>query len=166
MNKSILIQASARSNGDTRIASNYIIKSYGVDFMDLKTKNIDAFDYELEDRKDDFLPSIEFIVGNYDNLIFISPVYWYTMSGILKNFMDRITDLLKWHKDTGRKLRGKNMGIISSCNDDDVDSRFAYPFESSCDYLGMNYLGHCHVWIESKKLTSESINRLDRYFNN
>ncbi len=47
------------------------------------------------------------IVDKYDVLIFATPVYWYSMSGIMKVFFDRITDLLTIKKDIGRKLKGK-----------------------------------------------------------
>ena len=35
-------------------------------------------------------------------IIFVTPVYWYAMSGRMKVFFDRWTDLLKIDKDTGR----------------------------------------------------------------
>ena len=53
------------------------------------------------------------IISKYDTIIFATPVYWYSMSGILKVFIDRITDLLTIEKELGRKLRGKKMAVVS-----------------------------------------------------
>ncbi|MCP4458779.1 MAG: NAD(P)H-dependent oxidoreductase [Cytophagales bacterium] len=36
-----------------------------------------------------------------------TPVYWYSMSGIMKVFLDRIYDVLTIEKELGRKLHGK-----------------------------------------------------------
>ena len=58
-----------------------------------------------------FLPTIKELNSKYDTWIFVTPVYWYSMSGQMKIFLDRITDLLKWHKDEGRKIRGKVNGF-------------------------------------------------------
>lgn len=70
------------------------------------------------------------------------------MSGLLKNFLDRITDCLKSEKETGRKLRGKNLVIISCGSEEAEVEGFFVPFQLSAEYLGMNYCGHVHTWIE------------------
>jgi multimeric flavodoxin WrbA len=54
----------------------------------------------------------------------VTPVYWYTMSGIMKVFFDRFSDLLRIEKDLGRKLRGKSMAVIS-CGADEIRRFFA-----------------------------------------
>ena len=76
-------------------------------------------------------------------------VYWYSMSGLMKAFFDRITDCLKIEKETGRKLRGKYMAAISCGSDDNEVEGFFVPFQKSADYLGMTYVGNIHTWIES-----------------
>lgn len=162
--KTILLQASARSQGDTYEVSAFIIGNYNIDFLDLKTKAIGQYDYAHANKSDDFIPIMKDISKNYQNIIFITPVYWYTMSGLLKVFLDRITDLLTIEKDVGRKLRGKNLGIISSCNDDDIKPEFEMPFKESASYLGMQYLGHIHTWVEDKKINPVAEERIIKYF--
>ena len=66
------------------------------------------------------------------------------MSAIMKVFFDRISDLIRIEKETGRKLRGKKIGVISNSHDDETDESFYIPFQKSADYLGMEYLGHTH----------------------
>lgn len=70
------------------------------------------------------------------------------MSSTMKTFFDRITDCLKIEKETGRKLHGKIMAAISCSSDDVKNESFFITFEKSAGYLGMNYFGHIHIWIE------------------
>lgn len=46
-----------------------------------------------------------------DNIVFATPVYWYAMSGRMKIFFDRFTDLLYTHKSIGKNLKGKKLFI-------------------------------------------------------
>jgi multimeric flavodoxin WrbA len=127
----------------------------GFDVIDLRSKKIGHYDYEYQNTQDDFLPLMEEIVENYDVIIFGTPVYWYSMSGIMKNFFDRITDCLKIRKDIGRKLRGKHMGMISCGADADLKEGFVMPFKESANYLGMHYVGDIHTWIENDLIPKE-----------
>jgi multimeric flavodoxin WrbA len=153
--KRVIVQGSSRSIGNTNQIALVLKKYLKCDFIDLNTKNIGQYDYKQCNRDDDFLSTIREIV-EYDLIIFITPVYWYAMSGIMKTFFDRITDCLKIEKETGRKLRGKNMAVIS-CGSDNIEIEgFFTPFKKSAEYLGMNYSGNVHTWIE-ENLPSETI---------
>ena len=66
------------------------------------------------------------------------------MSGIMKVFFDRFSDLIRIEKETGRLLRGKNMAVISNSHDNELEYDFYIPFKKSADYLGMKYLGEKH----------------------
>ena len=162
-NKTIIIQGSSRSNGDTRQVVDYVRQQIGCDFVDLRTKDISHYDYEYNNRYDDFLPLVQGIVNRYDTLIFATPVYWYSMSGIMKDFFDRISDLLEIDKPTGRKLWGKNMAMLSCSGANDRIEGFSIPFIESAKYLGMNYLGDVHAWVEEGKLAATAKENLDRF---
>ena len=88
------------------------------------------------------------LIDNYDVLILATPVYWYSMSAIMKTFLDRFTDLLTIEKDLGRKLRGKGMAVISCSNGGNLGDYFWLPFSKSASYLGMIYLGDLHTNIQ------------------
>ncbi len=154
--RGVIIQGSSRTEGNTHKISTYIQEKTGFDIIDLKSKNISHFDYEFKNQDDDFMPLMREIVSNYDIIIFTTPVYWYSMSGIMKIFFDRITDCLKVEKEIGRKLRGKSMGVISCGSDSELKKGFEMPFEESANYLGMHYLGHFHTWLD-KELISETL---------
>ena len=150
MNKTVIIQGSSRSYGNTNTILKYINTIENYDIIDLYDKNIGHFDYEFNNKNDDFLPLIKSVIEKYDTIIFATPVYWYAMSGVLKVFFDRLSDLLYVEKDLGRKLRGKNMGMISCGSGPGLKDEFSMPFKESANYLGMKYLGDVHTWIETE----------------
>jgi len=159
--KGIIIQGSSRSAGSTYKVAQVLKAQLDFDILNLCEKNIGHFDYEFRNQQDDFLPTIKEIVEKYEVIIFATPVYWYTMSGLMKNFFDRISDCLKIEKDTGRKLRGKSMATISCSGDPSVVEGFFIPFQKSADYLGMHYLGNIHTWLdEGKDISDEVLKRI------
>lgn len=155
MNKTVILQGSSRSDGDTNKIVNYFAKRNNVNVIDLNTKVIGHYDYEYKNANDDFMPLITEIITNYDTIIFATPVYWYTMSGIMKAFFDRISDVIRTEKDLGRQLRSKNMAMISTSNSDDLVSGFNMPFVESANYLGMTYLGDIHTWVENDSIPND-----------
>ena len=163
MNSTVIIQGSARSNGDTHTIVNELNKNNQFDVIDLKTKNIGHYEYDYSNAEDDFLPLMKEVIAKYDTIIFATPVYWYSMSGILKAFFDRISDLLHYKKDLGRQLRGKNMAMISNNNYDDLKEGFNMPFKESATYLGMNYLGDVHTWVEDGNIPHIAKERIDSF---
>lgn len=163
MTTKVIIQASSRSNGNTRTIVNYLNKNHQFDVIDLKTKNIGHFDYDFENVDDDFLALMETIISKYDTIIFATPVYWYSMSGILKVFFDRLSDLLKTHKHLGRQLKGKSMGMISNSGANDLKNGFAMPFVESATYLGMQYVGDVHTWFTDDQINAEAKELIDTF---
>jgi len=136
-------------------------------FLFITTKNIGHFNYEFKNTDDDFIPLMEDIISKYDTIIFATPVYWYSMSGILKVFFDRLSDLLHYKKELGRQLRGKKMAMISNSGENDLRNGFTMPFIESAKYLGMEYLGDIHVWFtkDGKEIHADALKRLDDFKN-
>ena len=144
-NKKVIILGSSRSKGNTANSIVAISEKHNIDVIDLNNYTISYYDYESKNLNDDFLPLIKSIIEKYDTLIFATPVYWYNMSGIMKVFFDRFSDLIRVEKETGRKLKGKNMFVISNSHSDSIDASFYIPFQKSAAYLGMNYTGERHL---------------------
>ncbi len=96
---------------------------------------------------------------NYQTLILASPIYWYSMSGIMKTFLDRFTDLITIQKDMGRQLKGKNVYLLSSFGGTHTPC-FEDPFILTCQYFGMNYLGGSFVQNndnDDKEITARNV---------
>ena len=156
-NKKVIIQGSSRSKGNTANSITAISEKYNIDVIDLNNYSFSYYDYDSNNLNDDFLPLITSIIKKYDTLIFATPVYWYNMSGIMKVFFDRFSDLIRVEKETGRKLRGKNMFVISNSHSDEIDASFYIPFQKSADYLGMNYTGEIHLNADKLKIENKII---------
>ena len=164
MSKNLLIVGSARRNGNTHKLATYLATNADFDLIDLLDYNIGHFDYTHQNANDDFIPLMRSITTKYNTFIFATPVYWYAMSGLMKTFFDRISDLLKTEKDLGRTLRGKSMGMISCSDRDDRNKHFAEPFELTADYLGMTWLGDAHGFLNVEgELSLEVSRRLDKF---
>jgi len=161
MKKGVIIQGSARINGDTSTYVQQLKAMSGFEVVDLKAYKIGHFDYEFKNKDDDFHPLIKRLLTNFDIFVFATPVYWYSMSGHTKVFLDRISDLLQIDKETGRLFRGKAMAVLSVSGQDDVDTSFYVPFNQSAVYLGMRYLGKCHAFTDGED--SEIETRLKRF---
>jgi multimeric flavodoxin WrbA len=163
LNKGIIIQGSSRSEGDTSKIVSVFKAETDFDVVDLRKLNIGHFDYEFKNRDDDFIELFKNIVTNYNVIIFVTPIYWYSMSGLTKVFFDRISDFLKLEKDYGRQLRGMEMASVSSSNDSRFYDGFEMPFKNSADYLGMNYKGHLHTWVEDGVVPKDVKNNINEF---
>lgn len=161
--KKVIIQGSARGDGNTHKVSAALQKLLGCDIINLNEKEIGHYDYEYNNQDDDFPPLIKEIADKYELLIFASPVYWYTMSGRMKVFFDRISDTIRIDKETGRKLRGKNMAVLSCGYGDNEIEGFFLPFQHSAKYLGMNYMGDIHTWVQTEELATDVKERINAF---
>lgn len=160
-NKRVIIVGSSRSNGNTSKIATEISNQINADIIDLRNYSISYYDYENNNGSDDFLPLIKSILEKYDTLIFATPVYWYSMSGIMKVFFDRFSELIKGEKELGRKLKSKNMYVISNSDKEQLDYDFYLPFRLTAGYLGIKYLGNEHLSYKNIKNNNNIITILD-----
>lgn len=160
----LIIQGSSRNDGDTTEMVNTLTRLSGWDLIDLNDYRIGYYDYEHLNRKDDYLPVMKRIIPNYDTLVMATPVYWYAMSGIMKVFFDRFTDLLTIEKELGRQLRGKKMAVISCSIGNHLGETFWLPFSETAQYLGMEFLGGVHTLAgaDNQQIIDEFISRVEK----
>ncbi len=152
----IVIVGSSRLSGDTAQVVK-TIEQFGWRSIHLLEYSIGEYDYEHLNQNDDFLPLIRDIVENYNAIVLATPVYWYAMSGVMKTFIDRWTDVITIEKNLGRKLRGKQLGVITSSIGNNLGDDFWIPFKNITDYLGLDYRGNLHTIrgkIDIKKMVS------------
>jgi len=94
-----------------------------------------------------FLKIIE-VVSEHENIVFATPVYWYSMSGLMKVFFDRLTDLVTVKKITGRELKNKSIFLLSVGNDKELPHGFEIPFKLTSDYFGWLYKSSLYLSIK------------------
>lgn len=135
----LIIFGSARSDGHTLRAIQATIGNCKVPVADLRKLNIAHYDYNYENADDDFIPLAEKMV-QHNPIILATPVYWYTMSALMKIFIDRWSDLLHLRKDIGRRLANKELYVIASYGES-IPRGFEEAFSQTCDYMEMQYKG-------------------------
>lgn len=143
--KIAIIVGSSRLTGNTATLAQHFSEHVpseqnNADIFNLNDYKILPFDYEFNNKDDDFFALITQLLS-FDCLIFATPVYWYSPSAQMKTFLDRLSDLLTCHKALGRKLREKSMALIATGYDENPPSCFEDIFRLSARYLGMNYKG-------------------------
>lgn len=157
--KKVIIIGSSRSNGNTKRIVDKICKyTSPIDVIDISEKYISPYRYDYKSSNDDFLSIMQCIV-KCDLVIFATPVYWYSMSGLLKNFFDRFTDLLKFEKKLGRNLKNIKMASVSCGYDRDLVEGFIVPFQNTASYLGMEHVGHLHTYIRKDNKIYKKVDR-------
>lgn len=158
----LIIQGSSRSDGNTGLIAKHSSTIHNqIEVLDLLDFRIMDFSYEGP-GKDDFEKAFDIILA-HDMIIWLTPVYWYAMSGIMKRFLDRFSDLLIWNKEAGRLLRGKKMTLISCSGEEEAPDFFKKPFEMTANYLGMEFLGHLHVLTANKQISVTATERIDEF---
>jgi len=146
MNNTIILFASSRRNGNTGKLTDRIAKELGVEIVDLGKLQLSPFDYDHKNRGDDFEPLMD-RVFEYNNIIFASPIYWYSVAPAMKIFIDRISDYLDLPDllEKGRLLRGKKGYVICTCISDLPDEPFINAFKNTFEYLGMEFGGYINA---------------------
>jgi multimeric flavodoxin WrbA len=155
--KGVIIVGSARRDGDTARLVQMLAQLSGWPVIDLNDYNISHYDYGHANREDDYLDLMRALIGEYELFLLATPVYWYAMSGVMKVFFDRLTDLLTIEQDLGRQLRGKAMAAVSVSIGNNLGEDFWLPFSKTAAYLGIQYRGHLHTLAD--ELREEELNR-------
>jgi len=160
-NRITIVMGSARGDGNTASAVRDLSHQLGskVDVADLSTLTISPFDYLRQDDRDDFQSVIKMMLTS-EHIVFATPVYWYSMSGTMKAFFDRLTDLLldAENRKAGRALAGRNVWLLATGTDESLPPGFHEPFASTAAYFGMVWRQafYCRS-IKGAPLTGESL---------
>ncbi len=157
MGSTLIVQGSARGDGNTALAVQQLQEETNGKVIDLLEYRIAPYDYGNDYPVDDDFLSLAKRVIIYDRLILASPVYWYSMSGPMKLFLDRFTDLLTYHKDLGNRLKGKELGVLSCSGERTVNDGFYEPFRLSADYLGMQYGPEYHAFVRGSRVDLQEV---------
>lgn len=136
----LVILGSAHGESNTLVAISRLCPISDYELVDLRTKRIAPYDYNHSlNAGDDFVNLAQKMV-EAKVIVFATPVYWYAMSGLMKVFLDRFTELLSTHKALGKALKGKSTYLISTGSDAELPVGFETPFKLTSEYFGMNYV--------------------------
>ena len=153
METPLVILGSARSEGNTKEVIDKLMQNKRFEFLDLNKYQINGFKYDTT-YNDDFIPVINKIIES-EKIIFATPVYWYTMSYVMKIFIDRCSELLTKYKTQAKKLKNKSFFLVSTSSGQLLPEGFETPFRGLAIYFDMVFKGHLHVRYENDQLATE-----------
>ncbi|MEN9724241.1 MAG: hypothetical protein RJB38_2227 [Pseudomonadota bacterium] len=138
--KTLAILGSARKESNTLQALKRLSPMMDYEIIDLLDYRITPYCYDpTATAEDDFLPLARRMT-EADALVFATPVYWYAMSGVMKDFFDRLTDLITANKPIGRALKGRKCYLTACGTDPELPEGFEVPFRRTCDYFDMEFV--------------------------
>jgi len=151
-NSPLVILSSARKNGDTHQLVSNLFLGKDVALLDLLDYHVTPYSYKGEYPSHDQFLTILMDILKHDSIVFATPVYWYAMSGSLKNFFDRLTDLVTINKTIGRQMKGKTIYLLAVGAENVLPSGFEVPFAQTSTYFDMEYKG-CYYCRTDELLT-------------
>ncbi|MFZ4761908.1 MAG: flavodoxin family protein [Alphaproteobacteria bacterium] len=154
MTDNLVILGSSRSKGNTHDAVTQIFDGIDHHFIDLAPLTISHYDYAHSNQADDFL-EIAQQMNKHKHIFFYTPVYWYSMSAIMKIFFDRLSDLLTIQKPLGRGLAGRKVYIRASGTDEVLPECFIQPIKRTCDYFEMEYVRSIYYYTGKNALLAQ-----------
>lgn len=143
----LILLGSARSDGDTASAIAKLTAALAVEteLIDLAKLRLLPFDYGRPAQADDFDQVVDRIL-DHRALLIATPVYWYAMSGHMKTFFDRLSDLLSGRDPLrrGPRLAGRHLWLLAVGTDPELPDGFEVPFAATAGYLGLKWQGACY----------------------
>jgi multimeric flavodoxin WrbA len=135
----LVISASARRQSDTLKYVQFVLERTDHKLISLLDFHIAPYNYEARYPANDMFAELAAEMLKHEIIIFATPVYWYAMSGLLKIFLDRFTDLVTTQKHLGRNMEGKLVFLIAVGSDETLPDGFEIPFKRTAGYFDMNY---------------------------
>ncbi|MED1471908.1 NAD(P)H-dependent oxidoreductase [Bacillus salipaludis] len=146
-----VLYGGTRPNGNTEALTEHAIRGLDVERINLRDFSIlpieDARHDEagFQDRGDDYNAVIDRVL-EHDTLIFATPVYWYSMSGTMKNFIDRWSHSMRDAKypDFKKQMSAKKAYVVAVGGDNPYVKALPMiqQFKHIFDFMGMEFAGY------------------------
>jgi putative NADPH-quinone reductase len=157
--KPLIILGSARHDSDTKKLVHVLFPAGNVKVLDLLDYIIYPYSYEGRYPADDRFTEVCNFIRQHEQVVFCTPVYWYAMSGLMKIFFDRLTDLVTIQKKTGRSMAGKETYMLAVGAEEALPPGFEVPFKltSACFDMAYRRCYYCRtkeVLVDSEERTA------------
>jgi putative NADPH-quinone reductase len=151
----LVILGSSRKQSDTLAFVERTMAGIDYHLADLLDYSIAPYHYEHTYSEQDTFMQLVKLLLEHEVIVLATPVYWYSMSGLIKTFFDRLTDLIKVQKPLGRQLNGKKIFLLAAGNNPALPPGFLVPFELTCQYLDMEFKGSLYHSSENPEPTAD-----------
>lgn len=135
MEKVLFMNFSPNKNGNTYRIGEQLLKDVSHETMQMSEYKISQYGQVFND---DEMKGVLEKTKNFDTLVIGSPVYWYTVGGLLKTFIDRLYMLPE-----AEILNGKNLYLFAqgSSPDDATIKSISFLANRISSLMGMNLRG-------------------------
>ncbi|WP_327831956.1 flavodoxin family protein [Bacillus swezeyi] len=146
-----VICGSSRKNGNTEALADQLIDGLGADkicLRDFHVRPVSDFrhsetrPYYPEDDYRDLLSR----VAEKDIIIFATPIYWYGMSGLMKNFIDRWSQtLIEKGREDFKQQMSRKTGYVIAVGDDEPHIKglpLIQQFQYIFNFMNMTFGGY------------------------
>lgn len=146
-----VIYGGTRPGGNTEQLTEEAVKDLTVDRIRLNEYTIRPIidgrhaEEGFPELDDDYKEVIDRVLAA-DVLLFATPVYWYSMSGIMKNFVDRWSQMMRDgdYPDFKQTMAGKKAFVIAVGGDlpEVKGLPMIQQFQSIFDFMGIRFEGY------------------------
>ncbi len=150
MSQPLIIIASNRRDSNTEKLVKEIYGDNPYHLINLLDHHIQPYSYSGVYSTDDNFNDIVNVMLEHEDITFATPVYWYAMSGVLKTFVDRLTDIVTIDKEKGKQMKGRSLSVIAAGSDLALPDGFEIPFKLTALYFHMVFKGVTYKPFEEK----------------
>ena len=149
-----VILGSSNSQGNTRALVDSLFAESEISLIDLNQYSFTDWDYEAQNLEDQFQLIVPKLIASTD-IIFATPVYWYSMSAQMKRFFDRLSDLITRRKELGRSLAGRRTWLLVTGTEPILPEGFVTPFERTSNYFDMTFCDSFYAQMTDDEFTAD-----------
>jgi multimeric flavodoxin WrbA len=144
--KNLVLFSSANESGNTATLLAQVMVDNNCEIVNLDKLVILPYNYQNQYPADDFYPLVDKMLAA-KTLVFASPVYWSAPTAQMKNFVDRLTELLDVGelKAKARAFENKPALVLTTSASERVSPVFYGFFNELFRYFKMNFKACLHA---------------------
>ncbi|AYC28613.1 flavodoxin family protein [Paenisporosarcina cavernae] len=144
----IVIYGSSREKSNTEFLTEIGLEGKEVTRIHLREHTIFPIEDQRHeptgfDRVDDSFDEVMQELMKHDEMVLATPIYWYGMSGLMKNFVDRWSQAMRDEKYEAlrEKIGQKKLYVVAVGGDNPrlKGLPLIQQFQYICDYFGMTF---------------------------
>ncbi|WAA11149.1 flavodoxin family protein [Fervidibacillus albus] len=147
MKNVLVLEGSSRSGGNTERLTNEVLRDVERTTIYLREKTILPIVDKRHDEEgfsivNDDHDAIMEEVFKHDILIFSTPIYWYSMSGLMKTFIDRWSQTLRDPRFQMKAEMKKKEAFVVACGGDNPRMKglpLIQQFQYAFDFIGLPF---------------------------
>jgi multimeric flavodoxin WrbA len=148
--KIAVLSGSSRPNGNTETLALRAVEKHNYKLFNLRDYHIDPINDLRHDPNgfqpvdDDYEELIKELL-EYDVWVYATPIYWYGMSGVMKNFVDRWSQFLRDPQLQFKEKMSQKKAYVVICGGDQAKVKglpLIMQFKYIFDFVGTEFGGY------------------------